>query len=328
MAYYLGLDLGGTNIKAGIIDEKSRLIANTSMPTEAGKGPDVVIDNMAAAARSVADRANIDMGEIAGIGIGAPGPLDLVKGIVIAAPNLPGWKNVPLRDRIAKLTGRPAILENDANAAAFGEFCAGAAAGDEIRDMVMLTLGTGVGSGIVVNGKLVHGAFNLAGEAGHMIVNPDGERDNCGTHGCLEIYGSASNTARRATEAVAAGARSSLSVQLKSGTGKISAKDVFHAAEQGDVLANQIVDETAKYLGIACVNFCRILDPRMIVFAGGMILAGDFLFDRIRAAFKRHSWTIVEDRVEIVPAKLGNDAGVIGAAAVAWDAYRSGELRG
>jgi glucokinase len=328
MAHYLGLDLGGTNIKAGIIDASFHLIAHTSVPTEAGKGPDAVIENMAAAARSVASRANIDMGDIAGIGIGAPGPLDLVNGIVIAAPNLPGWKNVPLRDRIQKLTGRPAILENDANAAAFGEFCAGAAAGDEIRDMVMLTLGTGVGSGIVVNGKLVHGAFNLAGEAGHMIVNPEGERDGCGTHGCLEIYGSASHTARRATEAVAGGAKSTLSALLKAGPGKITAKDVFQAAEQGDALANQIVDETAKYLGIACVNFCRILDPRMIVFAGGMTLAGDFLFDRIRAAFKRHSWTIVEDRVEIVPATLGNDAGVIGAAAVAWDAYKSGELMG
>lgn len=328
MAHYLGLDLGGTNIKAGIIDANFHLIAHTSVPTEAGKGPDAVIENMAAAARSVAARANIDMGEIAGIGIGAPGPLDLVKGIVLAAPNLPGWKNVPLRDRIQKLTGRPAILENDANAAAFGEFCAGAAAGDEIRDMVMLTLGTGVGSGIVVNGKLVHGAFNLAGEAGHMIVNPEGERDGCGTHGCLEIYGSASHTARRATEAVAGGAKSSLSALLKAGPGKITAKDVFQAAEQGDALANQIIDETAKYLGIACVNFCRILDPRMIVFAGGMTLAGDFLFDRIRAAFKRHSWTIVADRVEIVPATLGNDAGVIGAAAVAWDAYKSGELMG
>lgn len=323
MAYYIGLDLGGTNIKSGVVDEKARLLAKASTPTNGQAGPEAVIEAMAAAAHEVVAQAGLTMNQIARIGIGSPGPLDIQRGIVLATPNLPGWKSVPLRDSISERTGRPAVLENDANAAAFGEFWAGAGRDPSIRHLVMLTLGTGVGSGIIVDGKLVHGAFDLGAEAGHMILVPNGRLCGCGQRGCLEAYTSAGATARRAVEAIEAGENSSLKQTLAQGRDKITAKDVFEAAKAGDPLALRIVDETATYLGIACVSLSRILDPQMIVFAGGMILAGDFLFDRVRAAFKEHTWRCAPSPAQIVPAVLGNDAGFIGAAAVAWEADRA-----
>ena len=323
MAYYIGLDLGGTNIKAGVVDEKARVVTKISVVTNAQNGPDAVIAALVTAAVEVAKQAKLPLENIAGIGIGSPGMLDIKNGIVRASPNLPGWKNEKVRDRGAAGTGRPAVLENDANAAGFGEFWVASGRDPSIRHLVMLTLGTGVGSGIIIDGKVLHGAFDVGAEAGHMIIVPEGRLCGCGQHGCLEAYASATNTAKRAIEAIEAGEKSSLQKILNGPDGTITAKDVFEAAESGDALASRIVDETATYLGIACVSLCRLLDPQMIVFAGGMILAGQFLFDRVRAAFLSHTWKMVKPQVQIVPALLGNDAGFIGAAAVAWDAFRT-----
>jgi glucokinase len=189
----------------------------------------------------------------------------------------------------------------------------------------MLTLGTGIGSGFVIDGRVLHGAHDMAGEAGHMIVAPGGRLCGCGQRGCLEAYASAPATVKRAVEALAAGEHTSLAQIWQGGTGTITAKDVFDAARDGDRLASRIAEETATFLGLACVSLCRVLDPQMIVFAGGMILAGESLFERVRKAFREQSWNILEDQVQIVPATLGNDAGFIGAAAVAWDAARSGK---
>jgi glucokinase len=314
MAHYIGLDLGGTNIKSGVVDDRGQIVAKLSRPTRPETGPDGVLASMVDAAREAADAAKIPLAQIAGVGIGCPGPLDFQKGLVKAAPNLPGWDHVPVRDHIARALGRPAVLENDANAAAFGEFWVGA--GRDVQDMVMLTLGTGVGSGLVVEGKIIHGADGLGGEAGHLIVQPNGRRCGCGQRGCLEQYASASSVPRRALDAMAAGRRTILKPTRADGA-EIDAQDVFAAAQQGDELALGIVEETAFYLGIGCVNLCRLLDPQMIVFAGGMIHAGEFLFDRVRRVFGEHSWTITDNHVQIVPAKLGSDAGLIGAAAVA-----------
>ncbi|MAE62752.1 MAG: hypothetical protein CMJ18_00650 [Phycisphaeraceae bacterium] len=319
MGHFIGLDLGGTNVKAGLVDDEANVMANLSVPTEGEGGADRVIEVMASAAKEVAAKAGVKMDRVAGIGIGAPGPLDFEAGVVKAAPNLPGWIDVRLRDRIAEATGCPAVLENDANAAAFGEFWAGAGRDPDIRHLVMLTLGTGIGSGLIVDGRVIHGGYGLGGEGGHIIVQPDGRLCGCGQRGCLEAYTSAAQAARRAQEALDAGEDSVLGRISAGQQGEITAEDVFDAAAGGDALALRIVDETAQYLGIAAVTFCRLLDPQMIVFAGGMIAAGDFLFDRIRRSFSDHDWDLVAPQVRIVPATLGNDAGFIGAAAVAWD---------
>ena len=335
MALYIGLDLGGTNIKSAVLDETGRLLAAASVPTGAEEGPEVVIAALVQAAHDVAAQAGVGLGRIDAIGIGSPGPMDFDAGVVINAPNLSNFVNVPLRDRIAAGTGRPTVLENDANAAVLGEYWAGAARDPQIRHVVMLTLGTGIGAGLVDDGKIVHGAFGNGGEGGHIIVVPDGRACACGQRGCLEAYASASWTARRAEEALDAwsggesggGGQASLLAQLyQPGQQPLTAKAVFDAAMAGDALALQIVDETATYLGLACVSFCRLLDPQMILFAGGMILSGDFLFHRVRQAFAKHTWTVAADRVRITPAALGNDAGVIGAGAVAWDAHQGGRL--
>lgn len=325
MAYFLGLDLGGTNVKAGVMDEGGHVVAKLSAPTNVQAGFEKVCLAMAEAGRGAVAQAEVAMEEVAGIGIGSPGLLDFEAGVVVASPNFPEWVKVPLGPRIRELLGRPTVIENDGNAAGFGEFWAGAGRQPGVTDIVMLTLGTGIGGGIVIGGKVLHGGNNLGAEAGHMIVVPNGRLCGCGQRGCIEAYASASNTAKRAMEAVKGGEASSLKGILDR-RGAIECEEVFDAARAGDKLALRIVDETAEMLGIACITLSRLLDPQMIVFAGGMSLAGDFLFDRIRAAYAKHNWRLVGMNVRIVPAVLGNDAGIIGAAGVAWSAWREGRL--
>jgi glucokinase len=325
MQYFIGVDIGGTNIKIGLVNEQGKPLAQHSFPTQSNTGPQAVVDAIASEVKLLAKQAGVAMSDIAGVGIGSPGPLDLNKGIVRATPNLSGWRDVPLRDMVSQATGLPAILENDANAAAMGEFWAGAGRDPEVRFLIMLTLGTGVGCGIVDDGHLIHGANSFAGEGGHVIVQPNGRLCGCGQRGCIEAYASASSVARIAIERLEAGEASSLQDLRKQGK-EITSREVFQHAEKGDALALSVVDQTADYLGLLCVSICRLLDPQMIVFAGGMILAGEFLFSRIREAYNRHTWTILKDKVRIVPAELGNDAGFIGAAAVAWDGHRRGAL--
>ncbi len=319
MKYYVGIDLGGTNVKAGLVDANTNVLAKLQVPTQVEAGPDKVIAVMADAARQVVERGNISMDQVASIGIGSPGSIDYEAGVILSAPNLTDFNDLPLRNRVTEVTGRPVILENDANAAAFGEFWAGAGRDQSIRHLVMFTLGTGVGTGLIIDGKLIRGAFGLGAEGGHMIIEPNGRPCGCGQKGCLEAYTSAPHTAARATEAVETGGNSSLQAILNDNR-LITSKDVFDAAAKGDPLANRIVDETVFYLALGCISICRLLDPQMIVFAGGMILAGDILFERLHKSVDRQNWKMTKKTVEIVPAKLGNDAGFIGAAAVAWDA--------
>ena len=322
MAYFLGIDLGGTNIKSGIVNDAGQIICKHSQPTDSKYGGEQVIKNMIQAGQTVVSNAKMQLKDIAYIGIGSPGPVDTENGVVISAPNLSGWDNLPLRNRIAQGLGRPATLANDANAAAFGEYWVGAGASSEIQNLIMLTLGTGVGSGIVLNGQILHGTYGYAGEAGHMIVVPQGRECGCGQKGCLETYASASRTAVRACEALATGRPSILQTDYKKDPQSITAKAVFDASEAGDELATQIIDQSAYYLALACINLSRMLDPQMFVFAGGMALAGDALLSRIRKHYDQQNWHAAPDRVKLEIAQLGNDAGLIGAAAIAWDTYR------
>ncbi len=323
MSYYLGIDLGGTSIKAGVVDHQGRVVAKSSAATHGKDGPDAVLKDIAKLAATIVEQAKLKMDQIQAVGIGSPGPIDFENGRLASAPNLPAFRDVPIRDRIAAATGRPAFLENDANAAALAEYWIGAGQDPKIRHLVALTLGTGIGGGVVVDGKIVHGGFGNAGEAGHLIVMPNGRLCGCGQRGCIEAYASATHTAKRAAEAIEAGETSTLTDVTTKQNRALTAKDVFDAAKANDALALRIVDETALYLGITCVSLCRLLDPQIIVLAGGMVEAGDFLIDKVRQAFTSQNWQMAKPRVRIVPPQLGSDAGLIGAAAVAWNAQAS-----
>ncbi len=312
---FIGIDFGGTNIKIGCFSANLKLLWKTSIPTDAQMGPAVVIDRMADTIKSMAANSKVSLKTIKAIGIGSPGPANYSQGILIRCANLPKFIDVLISKMLKKKLGKPVILDNDANVACYGEFAAGQ--GKNIKNMVFFTLGTGIGSGIISDGKLLHGSGDNAAELGHTIVNVNGRLCGCGQKGCAEAYASASNTARRATEAIEAGAKSSLKAVLEK-NGKITSKDIYQHLAKGDQLAKKITDETAEVLAVLCVNALHCTEPEKIVFAGGMIAAGKPLLDRIKFYFKQHIWKIKpEDSVEICFATLGEDAGIIGAAALA-----------
>lgn len=313
-ALAIGIDLGGTNIKGGLCDAAGRLVAQRAVPTEGEHGPDHVIGRMASMARDLLAAAGGQSVRV--LGVGAPGPISHARGVIFRAPNLPQWINIPLRDRLSDaLPGLVVVLENDANAAAYGEFVAGA--GADVEDMAMLTLGTGVGGGVVVAGRLVRGAFDNAGEIGHMIIEPAGRPCPCGQRGCLERYASANAIAERTAEAIAGGARSTLAARVSSGE-RITSADVLAAARAGDTLAAQVWDSACRYLALAVVNIQHLYNPQLVVFSGGLIQAGaEHLLVPIQRHFDLLRWKIAPDAPRLALATLGTDAGVIGAAALA-----------
>jgi glucokinase len=319
--YCIGIDLGGTFIKFALVDERMTIAAEHSVSTPASAGADGVIAAMADGALEMLARAKVDRKLVAAAGIGSPGPLDLVNGIVIGMPNIPGFANVPLRDRVGERLGLPAVLENDANAAGLGEFLGGS--GQGLHDMVLLTLGTGLGSGIIVNGKVLHGAHGIGGEIGHMIVEPGGEECGCGQRGCMERYCSASHLARYARRLIEQeGRASSLSAVLKA-KGDIDAADVNAARKAGDKLAAEVWGRACFHLAVGCVSICRVLDPDAIVLGGGMAKAGDDLLVPVTEHFRMQHWKLTSPRTVIRLASLGNRAGVLGAAGVAWEKVRN-----
>ncbi len=315
--YCIGIDLGGTFIKFGLLSDKREASEMFQLPTP-GEAQ-AVVATMVAGVKEVMARDHVARSDIVGLGIGAPGPADLANGIIIDSPNIPSLRGFPLRDRVsAGLWGLPSVLENDANAAAYGEFLCGAAKGT--RNMVLLTLGTGIGGGIVVDGRVLHGSHGIGAELGHVIVQPDGEMCNCGQRGCLEQYSSAHFLARYATRLVKSGRPSSLAAML-SRSEIITARDINDARKAGDKLAAEVWDRAAYYLAIACVDICRIFDPEIVVFGGGMAAAGEDLLGPVRAHFDALDWKLTANRTQIGIATLENEAGVIGAAGVAWDMF-------
>lgn len=308
----VGVDIGGTNTRVGLVDDAGRVVARAGFATHADRPPDQAIDHIADAIRTVIADARIPESDIAGIGIGCPGPVSPRKGLVFGPPaHLPTWTRVELCRELTTRTRLRAVLDNDANAAAWGEFWAGA--GRDVSDMVMFTLGTGVGGGIVVDGRLLHGHFENAAELGHMIIEDNGLPCKCGQHGCLEQYASATYTAKRATDALRAG-RASILQDVLSKNGSVSSEDIVAAVRTGDAFAEEIWNVTCRALAIASVNMQHFCNPARIVIAGGMASAGDVLFDRVRAGVDELTWKLMDDRPEIVPPALGGDAGLVGAA--------------
>ncbi len=310
---FAGIDLGGTNIKVGIFDGQLGLRGKVSISTQVELGAESIVERMGTAVEDVLVQSGLDIGNLVAAGIGSPGVIDIEKGVVIQNANL-GFRDVPLRDMLARRLGRPAVLENDANITCWAEFVAGKGKG--CKDMILITLGTGIGGGVVSNGELVHGFENKAAELGHVIIYPNGRQCGCGQKGCVEAYSSANATAERALEAIRAGGDSSLKKVLDT-TGTITCKDVYEHSYRGDKLAREVTDGTAKALGLFCVNLLHFTGPERILFFGGMTGAGDTLLVPIRRYFQKYIWTIQQENVEIDFASLGDNAGMIGAAALA-----------
>jgi glucokinase len=310
--YVVGIDLGGTNIVVGTVAEDgSEMIGLVSEPTLSEQGSDAVVARIVKLARASLAAARDKT--IAGVGIGSPGPLDTARGLVLLTPNL-GWTNFPLRDRITEALNLPATLDNDANCAIFGEWWRGAARG--AAHVVGLTIGTGIGGGIVLHGQIYHGASDIAGEIGHMTINSTGRRCKCGNYGCLEAYASGPAIAARAVEGVEAGADTSLPDYVKGDLSQITAQVVYEAAHDGDEYAREVVHDTAKVLGAGVANIINIFNPQVVVICGGVTLAGDQLFVPLRSEVKRRAFKPAANACRIVPGELTGTAGVYGAAAV------------
>jgi glucokinase len=269
---------------------------------------------MAHTIRSAATDARIPLDRIAAIGVATPGTMDLKAGLILDPPNMKPWRNVPVRKYITDEFGKPTAFQNDANAAAMGEFWIGA--GQEVNSLVLFTLGTGVGGGVIVFGRVLEGETSHGGELGHIKIEMTNPREcGCGRRGCLEAYASATAVVKRAEESLARDGGTSI-LHRRPATG-LTAKDIFDAAATGDTLAAKIVDETAFYLALGAANLMHVIDPSMVVFGGGMIAAGPGFLDQIRAHVKRVAFPVPAERCLIRYAKLGPDAGFIGAAACA-----------
>ena len=307
----IGIDLGGTAIKAGLVEKNCKVIFTKSIPTQAERGVDHVIGSMATLIKELDVQAIAGSFKVEGVGVGAPGTLSRKDGMVVAPPNLPGWRGVPLVRMLSEATGFRTLLENDANNAALGEYRCGAGRG--VQHMVMLTLGTGIGGGIIFGGKLWRGAFENAGEIGHTVLVPEGRKCGCGQLGGLEAYASANATVARALERIEDGESSSLK-SLRDEGNEITAESIVEAMQKGDALATDVWRETCHYLAIACINVQQLLKPERIVRVGGVSNAGAVLLDTVNKDIEMHASKSLGDPPEIRLAELGNDAGFIGSA--------------
>ena len=316
--YIVGVDLGGTNIVAGAMTaDGSRHLAMRSIPTNSSVGDEGVAERIVALVEGVIldsmEQTDCARRDFIGIGVGAPGPLDRERGIVLVAPNL-GWKDFPLAARIRDRLNLPTTLDNDANCATYGEWWQGAARGGV--NVVGLTIGTGIGGGLILNGALYHGSSDMAGEIGHTTIDLNGRHCKCGNYGCLEAYASAPAIATRAREVlVREDGESAIPSMVQGRFDEITAQIVYDAAAAGDPIANEIVRDTARYLGAGVANLLNTFNPDIVVIAGGVTAAGDALFVPLRAEVRRRAFAPAVKAVRIVPGELPGTAGVVGAVA-------------
>ncbi|HOR41998.1 MAG TPA: ROK family protein [Atribacterota bacterium] len=315
----IGVDLGGTKISVGLINETGKIEQYLKIPTQAEQGQKETINRIKQSIYQIIELNNLKIGGIAGIGIGAPGPVDYQRGIVHCAPNLPGWTEVPLADIMRKEFPIPIKVENDANAAAWGEKIFGVARG--IDELVCLTLGTGIGGGLILCGEIYHGKNFVAGEIGHMVVNKIGPRCNCGKNGCLEAYSSAAGIRDRISKRIA-----SLKSQPDNqkflniyNLENIGLAQIFELARQGNMIVKDIVEEAIEYLGIAIISLVNILNPEMVILLGGIANEGEKLLNPIKEIVFQGAMSSHLPDLKIVLGKLGVFAGVIGAAALLWE---------
>jgi glucokinase len=309
--FYLGIDLGGTNIKSGVVDDNGRVLSTISVATQADRGPEVGLDNLTDAGNRAVEASGLGWDHIAGVGLGSPGTMDLKAGMLLEPPNLPGWNDLPIRQLLSERLRKPTVLQNDGNAAAFGEYWTGA--GKHAQSLVMFTLGTGIGCGIVLDGVILEGRHSHGAECGHIIIQMENARQcSCGAYGHLEAYASATALVKRAVETLAQQDEPSRLREVDPES--ITSRAIAEAASAGDTLARRLMRETAHYLAVGAVSLMHTIDPDLVLFGGGMINAGESLLEDIRHDVRQMAFPIPAAKTRIEFARLGEEAGFVGAA--------------
>jgi len=324
--FFVGVDLGGTNIKVGVVDDRGRSLVRRSVPTHSHLGPEDGARRMGEAVLDAIAEVGVEPADVGRVGLGTPGTMDIPAGMMLEPHNLPGWENFPVRDRVSHHCRLPVSYANDAGAAAFGEFWVGS--GEAFDSMVMLTLGTGIGGGIIVDGRSIDGEHSHGAECGHVIIDmrPDARVCPCGQPGHLEGYAGAVAIISRTEEALAAGRKSQLNDRVAAGE-QITPLLLNELAEQGDELSLEIIMQTAEYLGVGIVTLMHTIDPDGVVLGGAMTFGGHetnlgrrFLA-RVKQEVQQRAFPVLRDTTVIDFARLGGDAGYIGAAGIARSDY-------
>ncbi len=311
--FTIGIDLGGTNVRAGVVTEDGQVISSCGHPTEVSKGQEHSIRQIVRTAEEAVERAGISRQDISAVGIGSPGPLDPFNGLVLSPVNFPTWGTVPLAQILSDaFHGVPTALDNDANVVAYGENWLGA--GRDTANFLCITLGTGVGGGVVCEGKLLHGSDGNAAEIGHISIDYNGPRCNCGGIGCLELYCSATAIARRTRAAMEAENPKTLLTE-----NEVTAQTIADAANAGDEFARRMYDETGFFLGMGIVSAVALFNSEIVAVGGGMARAGDLIFEPARRTFHEFGFPSLRGRLRIEPMRLGDNAAILGAARLAMD---------
>ncbi|MCI8404159.1 MAG: ROK family glucokinase [Clostridia bacterium] len=307
--YYIGIDLGGTNIAAGIVEEKGKIICKKSIPTLAYRSTDEIVADMAKLIGMLIEKGGISTSEIKSIGIGCPGTIDIENGVVIYSNNIP-MKHYPMADKLYEWTGLQVYIDNDANCAALGEY---AVYGEGVSSFMLITLGTGVGGGLILNGSIYHGFNGAAAEPGHMTIVSGGEECSCGKRGCWEAYASATALIRLTKEAMKKNPQSLMN-KIAAENDRVTGKTVFDAVLENDGAAKAVLSNYIRYLSDGIVNVENMLQPEIIAIGGGVSHAGETLFAPVREYVRKYGFNKYLKKAKIVSAKLGNDAGIVGAA--------------
>jgi glucokinase len=313
--YVAGVDLGGTNVRTGIVTREGELIARDERESHAEQGPEGVMAAIEASVDGAVASAGVGRERLLAVGVGAPGPMNWQTGVVYSPPNLPGWSNVPLADLMTKRLGVRTIVENDANVACYGEYWSGA--GRDVQTMCVLTLGTGLGGGLVIDGRLWRGIDGTAAEIGHMCLEMHGRKCGCGARGCIEQYCSVSGMLRTAYDGLKRGKNSLLNEMCGGNIDTLTGRMVSDAAQAGDTYAQEVLHQTGVWLGTGIASLVNLLNPEMVVLYGGLTAAGERLLEPTRATALKQCFEVPGKRAQIVLAQLGGDGGIIGAAGCA-----------
>jgi glucokinase len=311
----LGIDLGGSKILTAVVDPRGEMLSNDESMTPATKGREAVIQSIVDSAHRALKQAGVAISKICAIGVGAAGISNPEAGILFTSPNLPGWRDVPLRDLMQEKLGKKTFLINDADAAALGEFYFGAARG--VRNFIYITLSTGIGGGIVIDGKIYTGAIGAAGEVGHMTIDDNGPICNCGSRGCWETLASGTALARLAKNRIKEGVRTSILAYADGDVEKVTAQVIHSAAEQGDSLARELIAQTGYYVGVGLANLINIFNPELVIIGGGLSNIGGMLLEPAFQTAGERAYKEAFQSVRFASAELGRNSGVLGAAAFA-----------
>ncbi len=311
--YYVGIDLGGTNVKAGVVTPDGRVVGRDHRPTEVDAGQDHSVGRIVESARAAVEQSGLRPSHISGIGIGSPGPVDPYTGTVLSPVNFPTWGSVPLLEILtSEFGGVTGALDNDANVLAYGENWLGA--GRDTQNFLCITLGTGVGGGVVCEGRLLHGSDGNAAEVGHISIDYNGPRCACGGVGCLELYCSATALSKRTAAAMdAESPKTTLSRD------DLSARSIAEAADSGDEFSRRMYDETGFFLGMGICSAVSLFNSEIVAIGGGMAAAGDLIFGPTRRTFEEYGFPSLRRRLKIEPVRLGDDSAILGAAKLAMD---------